>query len=225
MRTRNFRVRSDVVKRGAVTKSQKGKKAYVERKVAECFQWKSHGQCSKGDSCSFGRNRLASGNSGKGQGRKGRSSDEPNSKAKTDGEGDKSTKEPCNRDESSSDKKSEIPRRCRNCNNPSCSSWYPPVCQNYKSEKGCMYGDICHFRHVEAEEKPSKKSKKGGAKGSIALLKESTQLGCVSQDSYSRTSILRDKGKLGSKHAVKFSKGTRHQIKIWERKSPSQGII
>ena len=31
MRTRNFRVRNDVVERGSVTKSQKGKKAYVER--------------------------------------------------------------------------------------------------------------------------------------------------------------------------------------------------
>ena len=40
----------------------------------------------------------------------------------------------------------------------------------YKSENGCTYGRTCFFRHVEAEEKPSKKSKKGGAKGSVALL-------------------------------------------------------
>ena len=33
MRTRNFRVQNEVVKRGAATKSQKGNKAYVERKV------------------------------------------------------------------------------------------------------------------------------------------------------------------------------------------------
>ena len=33
MRTRNFRVRNDVVDGGSVTKSQKGKKAYTERKV------------------------------------------------------------------------------------------------------------------------------------------------------------------------------------------------
>ena len=32
----NFRV-----EKGAVTKSHKGKKAYVERKVGECFLWKS----------------------------------------------------------------------------------------------------------------------------------------------------------------------------------------
>ena len=50
---------------------------------------------------------------------------------------------------------------------------------------------ICHFRHVEADEKPSKESKKGGAKGPVALLKESFQLGCVSPDSHPRKSILR----------------------------------
>ena len=76
----------------------------------------------------------------------------------------------------------------------------------------------CFFRYVEAEEKPSKKSKKDGAKGLIALLKESAQLGFVSQDSYPRRSTPRERGKLGSKHAVKFSKGTWHKIKNREKK-------
>ena len=93
--------------------------------------------------------------------------------------------------------------------------------QNYKSlEEGCIYGDECDFRHVEAEGKPSKKSKKGGAKESLAILKESIQFGCVSQDSCPRKSVLR-----GSKHTVELSKGTWHQIKIRERKGPSRGII
>ena len=93
------------------------------------------------------------------------------------------------------------------------------------SQKGCENGDTCHFRHVEAEGKPNKRSKKGGAKGTVATLKESTQLGCVSQDSYPRKSILREPGRLGSKHAVKFSKGIWHPIKIRERKGPSRRII
>ena len=38
--------------------------------------------------------------------------------------------------------------------------------------------------------RPAKKSKKYGAKGSVALLKESYQLGCVSQDSYPRKFIV-----------------------------------
>ena len=87
--------------------SQKGKKAYVDGKVGECFQWKSHGQCSKGDSCGFSHE-LASGNRGGGQRRKGQSSSPaPNSKAKTDGEVEKPSKESGNIDESSSDKKEQ----------------------------------------------------------------------------------------------------------------------
>ena len=58
------------------------------------------------------------------------------------------------------------------CKNPTCKFWHPPVCQNFKSGKGCIHGDKCHFRHVEAEGKPSKKAKKGGAKGSIAISEE-----------------------------------------------------
>ena len=85
----------------------------------------------------------------------------------------------------------------QNCQKPSCKCWHPPVDENYKSETGCTCGGKCFFRHVEAEEKTSRKSKKDGAKGSVALLKESARLGCVSQDSYPRNSILRERGKLG----------------------------
>ena len=72
------------------------------------------------------------------------------------------------------------------------------------------------FRYVEAEEKPSNKSKKGGAKGSVALLKESTQLGCVSQD---RENLFHVKeGKSGSNHTVYFYKGTWHHKKFGKEK-------
>ena len=79
--------------------------------------------------------------------------------------------------------------------------------------------------NVEEYVKSNKKSKKGGAKGSVAMLKESAQLGCVSQDSYPRKSILREPRMLGAKHAIEFSKGSWHQIKNRERKGPSRGII
>ena len=65
---------------------------------------------------------------------------------------------------------------------------------------------------------PDMSRQKGGAKGSAAILKESTQLGCVSQDSYPRKPILRETGMYGAKHAVTFSKGTWHQIKISGKK-------
>ena len=98
MRNRNFRVRNEVVERGSVTKSQK---AYVERKVRECFQWKAHGQCFRGDSCSFSHDIVASANKGKGERRKGRSSSPAShSKAKrTDGEKHKSSQGSCKKQE------------------------------------------------------------------------------------------------------------------------------
>ena len=61
--------------------------------------------------------------------------------------------------------------------------WHPPIRQNYTSETGYTFGNQCHFRQVEADEKPSNKSKKGGAEGPVALSKESIQLRCVSQGS------------------------------------------
>ena len=143
------------------------------------------------------------GNSGRGEGqrRKGRSSSPaPNSKAKqTDGEkGDK---------EETSDKRSQI------------------VCRNKKivETRGVSFGifpcvkitslrpDANMATHVSSDmlrlrEKPSKKSRKGGAKESVAILKDSTQLGCVCQDSYPAKSILREEGRLGSKRAIQFSR-------------------
>ena len=58
---------------------------------------------------------------------------------------------------------------------------------------------LCRFRPVEADGQHNKKSKKKGVKGSVASLKESTQLGCVSQDSYPRKIVVRERGKIGIK--------------------------
>ena len=68
-----------------------------------------------------------------------------------------------------------------------------------ESGKLHIWKNTCRFRHVEADGQPSNKSEKSGAKGSVALLKESIQLGCVSRDSHPRKSILRERGKIGIK--------------------------
>ena len=122
---------------------------------------------------------------GKGQKRQGRSSSPAShSKAKqTDGEEQKSSQGSGSKQENSLSK-SEIPCRFKLSKNPSCKFWHLPVCLNYKSEQGCVHDDECHFRHVEAEGKPNKRSKKCGPNGSVAMSKESRQLGCVSEDSY-----------------------------------------
>ena len=49
------------MERSSNQESIKGRKASVERKVGECYQWNAIGQCSKGDSCNFSNGR-ASGN-------------------------------------------------------------------------------------------------------------------------------------------------------------------
>ena len=94
------------------------------------------------------------------------------------------------------------------------------MCLNNKSEKGCAHGDKCHFRHVEAEKSPAKSQRQVVRKISCDV-EGVLKLGCVSQDSFPGKSILREPGMLGSKHAVKFSKFTWHQIK----KSGKKGSI
>ena len=87
-------------------------------------------------------------------------------------DGQKPFKRLGSRGQSPSDKRIRIPSRYRKCLTrhviiqnkstevSSSSDWHPPVCQKYKSETGCIYGKKCRFRHVEAEEKPRKKSKR-----------------------------------------------------------------
>ena len=80
-----------------------------------------------------------------------------------------------------------------------------------------MYGDKYHAS-TDVIGQPSKKSKK-------ALLNETTYLGCVSHESPQRKSILREDGKFGSNHTVKFLKATVRREKNGKKKGPSQGII
>ena len=97
-------------------------------------------------------------------------------------------------------------------------------CLKTTSLRPDAYGRSCSFRHVEADEKPSEKSKKGGAEGSVALLKESTQLGCVSQYSYPRTSSY-VKQENSDQNTPSTSPRATALIKIRERKGPWRVII
>ena len=116
---------------------------------------------SKGDTCIFSRDSIASGNSGAGQRRKGRSSSPASySKVKqTDGEGQKTSKESGNKEESSSDKRSEIPCRFKFCKNPSCK-----FC--FKSEKDENMVTNAISDMLRQRRNPAK-SKKGGAKDQL----------------------------------------------------------
>ena len=124
-------------------------------------------------------------------------------------------------------------RACKNylegtCTNPSCDYWHPPVCQNYKTESGCNFGDKCPSRHTEVDRQPSKKSKKSGGKRSVASLTESKHLGCLFQDTEppkSKSILRKSTISLGSDRTVRFSKDTLHPVKFRERNGPSPRVI
>ena len=165
MRTRNFRVRSEVVERGSVTKSQKGRKACVERKVGECHQWRAIGQCSKGDSCSFSHDKLVQGDLYGGQRRKGRSSSPAlNSKAKTD-EGEKNLQEQQATERKTLQTKGGRFRAVMKAKNPSRQFWHPSACQNYVWDwmhiwKNIIFSDMLRLRRSPATSQRKKVRKR-----------------------------------------------------------------
>ena len=145
--------------------------------MGECFQSNTNGQCSKGDSCSFSHE-LATRNSVGVHRRKGQSSSPtPKAQIQTDGEGQKHATYSGNRDESSSDTRSKILCRCRNCNNPSCGFGHPPVCLRLDAKLATHV----IFQMLRQMRSPTESQR----------MKESIQLGCVFQDSHPRKPILR----------------------------------
>ena len=52
LRIRNFEARNGNNERNAVVKNQVTKQR-GQRTLEDCWQWKTNGQCSKGDTCSF----------------------------------------------------------------------------------------------------------------------------------------------------------------------------
>ena len=199
-RTRKFRARNVRTETGVSVKFHKGKNVSVERRS----QWKAHGQCSRGDSRSF----IHGGN----RGRQAQSSSLA-PKVQTQIDGRKPSKGVRMRAKVTAEEIAQIRR---------VSIGNSPVCQNFKYESGCKFGDKCLFRHTEADGQPSEKSKKCCGKGSVASPKESKQLGCVSQDAEPpKKSSLRKRGKLGSNFTVTFCQGTWHHLK----KSGKKGSI
>ena len=57
------------------------------------------------------------------------------------------------------------------CTNPFCEKGHLPECLFYKSENGCRFGEKCYYAHRQVDEQPSKRSKRNGDKGAVAMLK------------------------------------------------------
>ena len=115
------------------------------------------------------------------------------------------------------------------CKRSSCDYRHSPVCCDYMSGNRCIHGSNCLYQHVDAEEKPSKKSKKESTQGAIAILKEKKVQGCVSQNSDPKKSILRQivhtRLNASEGHDLTFSRRTWYEIQCQERKGPSPGVI
>ena len=71
-------------------------------------------------------------------------------------------------------------------------------CVRITFQKHDAEANIAFFRHVELEEKPNKKSKKGGAKRSVAMLKELAQMNCVSQDPHPKEIYSTERRTIGN---------------------------
>ena len=113
------------------------------------------------------------------------------------------------------------------CTTPFCEKWHPPECLFYKSDNGCRFGEKCSHAHRQVDEHPSKKSKKIGDKSAVAILKNTRQLGCVSQDMepLKPTTILRKSSNiLKPIRFVRFTKAVLRHAKIRDQ-NPSLGLI
>ena len=102
--------------------------------MGECFQWKATGQCSKGNSAVQSWSSIWKQMRGS----------KPEKTAFLSrtwyvGKDWQWKKVSGKREASSSDVRSRILCRYRYCKNPSCNCWHRPVCQNYKSETGCVF--------------------------------------------------------------------------------------
>ena len=109
LRMKNFEARNGNFETSAVVKNQ-GTKQREQRSLADCWQWKANGQCSKGNNCSFWHdmNKRAK-------------STQPNHSPRT--------KNP--RGRSPSGKMARLPcKDCleETCTTPVCEKWHPPKC-------------------------------------------------------------------------------------------------
>ena len=194
-----------------------GTKQREQRTLGECWQWKTNGQCSKGDNCSFRHdiNKRAK-------------TIQPNSSTRQNERSASRTRSP--RGKSPSGRMFRFP--CKRylkgtCTYSLCEKWHPPECSFYMSENGCRFGEKCSYAHSQVDEQPRKRSKKNGDKSAMAMLKIARQLGCVCQDMEpsKSSSILRKSSDIRKPiRCVQFTKAVVRHANIRDP-NPSLGMI
>ena len=163
LRIKNFEARNGNYERNALVKNQ-GTKQRGQRILGDCWQWKTKGQCSKGDNCSFRHdiNKRA---------KMTQPNPSPNSFMQQDE--NKASKTQSRRGRSPSGRMFRW--RCKDylkgtCINSFCEKWHPPECLFYKTKIGCQFGEKCSYAHRQVDEQPTKRSKKNDDKSAVAIL-------------------------------------------------------
>ena len=168
IRNKNFGARSGNFEKNAVVKNQ-GTKQRVQRILVDCWQWETNGQCVKGDNCSFRHDMDKRGKSSP-------SNPSPNSFMQQNERNASRTRSA--RGESPSGGLSRWP--CKDflkgtCNNSLCEKWHPLECLFYRTKSRCRFEAKCSYAHRQADEQPTKRSKKNDDKGAVAMLKKGWQ--------------------------------------------------
>ena len=126
----------EIMRRNAVVKNP-GIKQRVQRILGDCRQWKSKGQCSRGDTCSF-RHEINK------RAKMTQPNPSPNSFMQQNERNASRTRSP--RGKSPSGRMSRWP--CKDylkgtCTNSFCKKWHPPECLFYKTKSDCRFGEKC----------------------------------------------------------------------------------
>ena len=149
-----------------MVKNQEVKKR-EQRSLGDCWQWKTNGQCSRGDNCFF-RHDINK------RGKMTQSNTSPNSFMQQNERKPSRTRSP--RGKSPSGRKSRWP--CKDYFKGTCNKLIfvengtPPECLYYKTKSGCRFWEKCSFAHRQVDEQPTKCSKSNDDKSAVALLKK-----------------------------------------------------
>ena len=113
------------------------------------------------------------------------------------------------------------------CTNPSCEKWHSRECICYKTKRDANLGNSVLMHTAGLMNSPTKGPKKKGDRTAVALLKDTRELGCVSQDLEppKSSSILRKSTNiLKPMRCVQFTKAVLRHANIRDQK-PSLGNI
>ena len=133
--------------------------------LGDCWQWKTNGQCSRGDNCSF-RHDINK------RGKMTQSNTSPNSFMQQKERKASRTRSPRGRSPSGRMYRGLCKDYLKGtCNNSFCEWWHPPECLFY-TKSGCWFGEKCSYAHRQVDEQPTKRSKKNDDKSAIAMLKK-----------------------------------------------------